>query len=244
MGLNEKIVSFAVPYRETLRMFVLLSLCLLPPADQSQDAGAIREQLKPLNGLIGKWKGTAQPQDREAKRKRQFWKEESSWVWLLTKEKTGLAWEIKGSRLVNKAFVTWQPKEKQFQVQLILATGEVVPLQGTVAANQFTAEGAAKNGDRWRLTVRIANENRFSYTLDRRASDDESYVPVVETGNTREGVKFAAGSAGPECIVTGGKATITVTYKGKTYYVCCSGCKEAFEADPESFIKAAEKKKP
>jgi YHS domain-containing protein len=221
---------------------LLFSLLLSPV--QSQDTAALREQLKPLNGLIGTWKGTAQPQDRESKRKRQFWKEESSWVWLLTKERTGLAWEIKGSKLTKGAFVTWLPAEKKLAVQLQLASGEQVKMLGNVAPNQFTAEGTAKNGKQWRLSVRVANENRFTYSLDRRASEGDSYVPVVETGNTREGVQFAAGATGPECIVTGGKATITVTYKGKTYYVCCSGCKEAFEADPESFIKAAEKKKP
>lgn len=26
------------------------------------------------------------------------------------------------------------------------------------------------------------------------------------------------------------------TYKGKTYYFCCQGCKVAFEADPEKYI--------
>ena len=28
-----------------------------------------------------------------------------------------------------------------------------------------------------------------------------------------------------------------VTYKGETYYVCCTGCKQAFDADPERILK-------
>ena len=48
---------------------------------------------------------------------------------------------------------------------------------------------------------------------------------------------------GIECIVSGGKGTIPVSYNGKTYYVCCSGCRDAFKDDPEKFIKEAEKKK-
>ncbi len=33
-----------------------------------------------------------------------------------------------------------------------------------------------------------------------------------------------------------------VTYNGKEYYVCCSGCREEFKADPEKYIKEAAKK--
>jgi YHS domain-containing protein len=31
------------------------------------------------------------------------------------------------------------------------------------------------------------------------------------------------------------------TYKGKTYYFCCLADKEAFDHDPEKYVKAAEK---
>jgi YHS domain-containing protein len=34
-----------------------------------------------------------------------------------------------------------------------------------------------------------------------------------------------------------------VLYKGKTYYVCCSGCRDAFKDDPEKYIKEFEERK-
>ena len=37
-------------------------------------------------------------------------------------------------------------------------------------------------------------------------------------------------------MVTGGAASIPVSYKGKTYYVCCTGCKQAFDDDPEGIL--------
>ena len=37
-------------------------------------------------------------------------------------------------------------------------------------------------------------------------------------------------------VVTGGAGNISVSYAGKTYYVCCSGCKELFDAEPEKVI--------
>jgi YHS domain-containing protein len=44
-------------------------------------------------------------------------------------------------------------------------------------------------------------------------------------------------------VVTGGAGTIPVTHKGKTYYVCCTGCRDAFNDDPEGTIAAYEKQK-
>jgi YHS domain-containing protein len=36
--------------------------------------------------------------------------------------------------------------------------------------------------------------------------------------------------------VTGGKGTIPVTYQGETYYVCCTGCRDLFNDDPETVL--------
>ena len=36
---------------------------------------------------------------------------------------------------------------------------------------------------------------------------------------------------------------MAVTYKGETFYVCCSGCRDAFNENPEKFIKEYEAKK-
>lgn len=45
-----------------------------------------------------------------------------------------------------------------------------------------------------------------------------------------------------EEIGTPDKAAATLTHNGKTYYVCCPGCKPAFEKDPAKFAAAADKK--
>jgi YHS domain-containing protein len=33
-----------------------------------------------------------------------------------------------------------------------------------------------------------------------------------------------------------------VSHKGKTFWVCCSGCKAAFDAEPEVWIARAEQR--
>ncbi len=87
-----------------------------------------------------------------------------------------------------------------------------------------------------RITIRPAAENQRVTVLYERGSG-EVFSRLAEVSATRVGGDFAAGAAGPECIVTGGAGTIQVEYKGKTYFVCCTGCKEAFNDDPEKIIK-------
>ena len=46
--------------------------------------------------------------------------------------------------------------------------------------------------------------------------------------------KGSWGESYPLCVVTEGRGTIQGSYKGKTYWVCCSGCHDQFNDDPES----------
>ena len=57
---------------------------------------------------------------------------------------------------------------------------------------------------------------------------------MYQVGATKEGVPFAGGDGKPECVVSGGLGTMPVMYKGKTYYVCCSGCRDAFKMSRRS----------
>src|SRR5262249_61082512 len=103
-----------------------------------------------------------------------------------------------------------------------------------------------KDGDKkqdQRLVISPLHANRFLYDYYVKPSDRGLYTKLYQVGATKEGVPFAGGDGRPECIVSGGLGTIPVTYKGKTYYVCCSGCRSAFNEDPERFIKEFEEKK-
>lgn len=61
-------------------------------------------------------------------------------------------------------------------------------------------------------------------------------------------VATAAASAIVYCAVTdeeigtADKAAVTLTHAGKTYYLCCPGCKPKFESDPAKFAAEADKK--
>lgn len=64
----------------------------------------------------------------------------------------------------------------------------------------------------------------------------------IEVNQGKVGESFAAGAGGsnlPKCILTGGTATMSVSYQGKSYPICCTGCRDEFEADPEKYVKKA-----
>ena len=58
-------------------------------------------------------------------------------------------------------------------------------------------------------------------------------------GGGSEGTSpFGGGGAGG-----GGTGTSTVSFQGKTYYVCCSGCRDEFYATPAKYVAEFEKKR-
>ena len=88
-----------------------------------------------------------------------------------------------------------------------------------------------------RITVTRLNEKRTGSCSRGSEPPPASRSRVAEVGYTREGTRLAVeGGDGPECVVTGGKGTMPITYKGQTYYVCCSGCKQAFNENPEKIL--------
>ena len=94
-----------------------------------------------------------------------------------------------------------------------------------------------------RLVFSLLHHNRHLYRFETRpAGTTVAYGKKYQVGATKEGEAFANVPKGPECIVSGGLGTMKVTYKGKDYYVCCSGCRDEFKSDPEKYIKEAEAK--
>ena len=96
-----------------------------------------------------------------------------------------------------------------------------------------------KKGLVHRLTIRSLNEKRTLLLHERRRASSKFYTRVAGVGYTRAGTRLAAANTGPLCIVTEGKGTSKVSYKGKTYWVCCSGCRDAFLDDPEGVLADA-----
>ncbi|HLJ10754.1 MAG TPA: YHS domain-containing protein, partial [Planctomycetaceae bacterium] len=148
-----------------------------------------------------------------------------------------------GKQLAS-ALVTWNPKTKDYTFEATLPDKSQRLYTGTLSGKKLTLQSPAdSSGQAHQIVITRLNEKRTLVLFQVRARGQEQFTRVAEVGYTREGTKLAEERAdGPECIVTGGKGTMSTVYKGKTYWFCCTGCRDAFLDDPDEMIAQAEVK--
>jgi YHS domain-containing protein len=210
-----------------------------PTADQLRSAS--QEALGELNALIGGWRGTGQPVRSSTKGS---WTESAEWVWEIKKDHVGIRYLVTGGKLLANALVTWDPEKKKYLLEATLPDKSTRDYAGTLAGNKLTFESPAEAGeDVHQIVVTLLREDRTLVLFQIRKKDQTQFTRVAEVGYTREGTRLADENAGgPECIVTGGKGTMSTVYKGKTYWFCCTGCRDAFNDDPDAIIAQADEK--
>ncbi len=208
-------------------------------ADQSRSAS--QEALGELNTLIGGWRGTGQPVRSSTKGS---WTETAEWVWEIKKDHVGVRYLVTGGKLLASALVTWDPEKKNYRLEATLPDKSKRAYAGSLAGNKLTFESPADAGeDVHQIVVTLLREDRTLVLFQVRRKDQTQFARVAEVGYTREGTRLADENAGgPECIVTGGKGTMSTVYKGKTYWFCCTGCRDAFNDDPDAIIAQAEER--
>jgi hypothetical protein len=219
------------------------------PGSQSDDKRA----LAAAQAFVGEWRGVGQPKRGSSQG---AWTEESQWAWRFAGGRAELVGELAHDKFYSQLQLQPGDKEGRF-VLLATPTGDnadakAAPQRFTGAmvddALVLTAEKAAEEQPA-RISLRlVADGDRMLVLYERRSG--AVFSRLAEVGSTRKGSSFAKNVAtGPECVVTGGLGTIAVEYQGKTYYVCCGGCRDLFRDDPEGVLKeyrerkAAERKK-
>lgn len=213
-----------------------------PSAAKPAPSEDVIEALADYNLLVGEWRGIGQPKRGS---QQGAWQETGACVWELTKEHTGLRWNAEKGKLWSSFLISFSPAEKSYTITLSQADESVRTFTGALEKNKLVVESPAdKSGEVQRLTWSVLNENRLIVLLEKRQEQQSFYNRVAEIAFQRQGTKLEASSGGgPECVVTGGKGTIPVTFKGKTYFVCCTGCRDAFNDDPEKILAAYEARK-
>ena len=84
---------------------------------------------------------------------------------------------------------------------------------------------------------------RFLYRFKKAEDGRTLFGGVYLVQATKEGESLGASQKKNECVVSGGAGTTAVSYKGETFYVCCSGCADAFKENPEKYIAEFKAKK-
>ena len=203
---------------------------------------AVPEAFAPFEHMIGSWKGTAIPAANRFK----GWQETHMWAWKFLKgEPVGMTLELKGDKALTKGQLSHDEAAKKYRLDATDAAGKPIVYVGgmdkTGKALVLDRVEPAGNG-KDRITIR-PNANMIRYTMDFEHQDADSpqFKKATEIGLTKEGESFAGGTAAdlPKCIITGGAASMSVSYQGKTYPLCCSGCRDEFNDNPEKYVKKA-----
>jgi hypothetical protein len=218
----------------------LLTLAFVPLADAGKKpANEDKEGLYALQEFIGGWKGTANDKAKG------FWTEKANWTWRFKDKDRWMTFDLDNSKLYKGGEVRYLPDKSKYQVTLIDKAGGKAVFLGELKKSILIVERVNDNNDTEQLKLTTIDGDRLVYELWIKPDGRTIYTKKLQVGLTREGVTFGieAGGKKPECVVTGGLGTMPVTYMGTTYYVCCSGCRDAFNENPGKIVAEYLKKK-
>lgn len=223
-----------------MRMLLGMPILLLSLAALSAQTRSTREGLQAVGVLIGTWRGTGEPSGSREDRNNSFWVETIACEWKFKGDDAWLVLAFDKSKHFKTGELRFIPDKNIYQLALKTADDKPLVVSGELKTKTLTLDSEDRTQ---RLVFTLLHDNRFLYRKEIKPEGKTSYTKVFQVGATKEGASFAAGSAMPECVVSGGLGTTAVSYMGKTYFVCCSGCRDEFNADPAKYVKEFESKK-
>jgi len=220
-------------------------MAVLLPAREEPARQTPREALQAFNDLIGSWRGTGDlVQGSREEKQKAFWTETIKWEWHFKGPDVWLKAQFEQGKHFARGELRYLPEKDRFRLTLWTPAKEEQVFEGALQNRRLTLErhDAAKQ-ESHKLIVSLLHANRYLYRYEVKKAQQAVFTPLYQVGATKEGVPFAAGDGKPECIVSGGLGTMIISYKGKTYYVCCTGCRDAFNEDPDKDIREFEARK-
>ncbi|MFT5525960.1 MAG: YHS domain-containing protein [Pirellulaceae bacterium] len=228
--------------------FMALPLLLLG-ADHANKAPQSKEQLQQLQEFVGQWRGVGQLRRGSTQG---AWQEKSEWKWSFGKEETALVFESEDGKYFQAGKLRAGDKANEYSLTVTTADEKEVEYNGKLGedgALTLTLDQPPKDytGPTSVAIRQFAKGARLVVQLH-KSSPTGRAISMGTIGYTKIGSNFGKGLSYVECVVTGGKGTIPVVYMGKTYYVCCGGCRDYFNDDPklaleEYYERKAEEKK-
>ena len=210
-----------------------------PPAKNEAEQ---KQRLAEVQQLVGQWRGVGLPQRGSSQGS---WVEEANWAWKFQAGAPALVAELPKTKYFRRLQLQASDEAGQFVlVALPAAGGEEVEYSGRLEATSsgerqqlvLTAK-EPQEGLPERLSFRfVAEGNRLLLLMEKRGAASGQLARLAEVGYTRQGSGFGKGAAARECVVTGGLGTIAVMHNGQTHYVCCTGCRDYFNEQPEQVL--------
>lgn len=209
-------------------------------ADDKADAAKAKKALQEVGEFVGQWNLDAKPA------KGSSWKETATWGWKFKKDDAWIEIELKDGKYLTKGELKYLADKKLYQLTATDKDKKTQVYTGEFKKGTLKLEAKdAKTNDVHRLTINTLSEGvRMAVNFEEQTGGKGPFTSVYKASGTKEGESFAGGAATkkPECVVTGGVGTQAVSYNGKTYYVCCSGCRDEFNDNPKKYVDAFEKK--
>jgi hypothetical protein len=156
-----------------------------------------------------------------------------------------MTWKLKDGKLFKSAELHFIPAKKNFELTALDAQGEKRVYVGNVEKEYLTLDSVdAKTKETHRLKINVAGDGvRLNMVVSKAKEGAKLFSQDYQIAYGMEGAGLGAREKKQECVVSGGLGTGTVSYKGTTYYICCSGCRDAFNENPEFYVKQWEAKK-
>jgi hypothetical protein len=215
---------------------ILLWAVTAPCADQPNSIDADKQALALLQDYIGGWKGVGQPRRGSTK---DAWIEQSEWAWKFTESGALLVFDAPQGKFHRSGELRPGGKPNTFELFATLPDGQTKERYlGSFLHGRLVLEAVEPAAGRpAQIAMRqVADGKRLVITYSQRAGTSSALSYLAEVGYTRVGSNFGKGTSGPECVVTGGYGSMAVVHNGETYYVCCTGCRDLFNDDPESVL--------
>lgn len=235
-----QLTEYRKPVAAVLVIFPFIAALLLADDQPVDQLRSDKAALSPLQGFVGKWKGTGFLRRGSA---RGSWRQETTWAWKFSDGRASLEFTTPQARFLNKGNLKAAKEKGRFLLNAELPRDAGSAFYGGTR----TKEGALvldllKPGQKGSLTPAriklnlLVGGKRLVVLYEGKNPDSGRYYRLGEVGYTLSGTTIASGTGQPECIVTGGRGTLRVEHKGKSYTVCCKGCLEAFRDDPGGIV--------
>ena len=194
---------------------LVLALLSAPPQEEFKTTKEAMQAVQDV--LIGKFRCTGTWGDR----KKEGWLEKISWSFKIKEEKYSLRMTAEKSPLFRRVVLQYNLKKKQYELDATTPDGKTHIYIGNREKKNLTLERTdEEKGENERIVYILLRFNRYLMRLERKPIKSGYWTVVATVGCTKEGVPFVRKSNGPMCIVTGGYGSMTVSYKGKSYYIC------------------------
>lgn len=197
-----------------------------------------KDALKNLQEFIGGFKGNGGPL-KPKPASSELWSETINWSWRYKDNDVYLLFKIEKGKHFKEGELRYLADKKLFQLTMTDVKDAKREFTGEYKDNALTLERVDPDSkETQRLVINTTNDgDRFNYRYERKPDGRTAFLKDYQVGATRLGTSLGKVEKKKECVVSGGAGTMSVTYKGETFYLCCSGCADEFKANPEKYIK-------